>query len=174
MAAWIVNNNNGGDAIEGGWYSGISGNGTFVSNLLPYYTINDDANPATDEIDGFGDSLHASTAYHLTTVESSHTQGYVEIGWNTPQDWRQLLNYDVPNGLNFSQGEVSDTADCTRNPCSWMGGGPYNLERMDGSYCNSGCTSWAPWSYIYTCYMVPYDVATYSTGYSYGAAGPNN
>ena len=174
MAAFIANYYNANDTIEGGWYSGLSGNGTFVGGLLPYYTLNGDAHPMTDERDGFWDWLNANTAYHLTTVESTHTQGYVEIGWNTSQDWLQLLNYPVANGTNYSQGEVSDSVDCSSNPCSWMGGGPYSLERMDGYYCNNGCTSWGSWQWINTCNMVPYGVASYNNTYSYGADGPNN
>lgn len=171
IASWIVNNNNSTDAIEGGWYTGLSGNGTFITGLLPYYTLNN----GYPEVDGFWDWLTANSSYHMTVVESTHTQGYVEIGWNTPQDWRQLLNYNVANGLNYSQAEVSDNSPCdSQHPCSWMGHGPNSFERMDGYFCNSGCTSWASWTYLaYLCNDAPYNSWNYQTGFSYGAEGPD-
>lgn len=165
IGSWLITNNQTfTPAIEVGFYTGYWGpTGDFTYGLVPYYILHN-SNLTDTWSRNPTDFLSPSTSYHLTGVEG--TPGYIEVGWNTPQDWRVSINFSVTQGTNSSQGEV------VKNSNTWMGGGPHKDEDLTNSFCLNACSSWQNWGYNNNCQNAPY-VATWKSNPVYGVQGPD-
>lgn len=134
---WSINNNNHGNALEGGFFTGTGSGGYYTNAMSPYYTTNNGAN----EVDGRGQNLGAHTGIWMATTDNGST-GSVTVG---PFGWSNIAYGVSTPRLNYAQGEVN---------CHdiWMGGGSGESFQM---YFLSG-GSWNLWGYNNNTYNWPY------------------
>jgi hypothetical protein len=158
QAAWLQNNSNLGNALEGGLYSGyFPYNGSWTNGLLGYYTINNGGAGAnngtflpTNKNLGLGVQSGANGVFVYNNTDNA-----LIVWFNS--------NYAVSTpAVNMSQGEVTQTSG------TWMGNGSgYPNEAF---WLASGSSSWQLWGQNTPCANSPY-WDNKATNYSWTAGG---
>jgi hypothetical protein len=151
-ASWLINVNNGNVAIEGGFFTGWWPYGvvTWYSNLMPYSTLDNGLSGSKGST-----ALTPNTSIYMDVV----TGGYAKIG---AQQFN--FSYSVPNGVNFSQGEVTGS---TQN---WMDDKVADHEFIGYLTQNFG-TSWISWPGHNDCRNTPYTIVSSSYRSWYNGGG---
>ncbi len=159
QAAWLNNDNNIQNALEGGLYSGYFGyDGSWTNSMRPYYTINQGES-------GQENSSVSIPENHNIALGVESGSGGVFVYDNTTSQSLSWFNTDYTVSLpavNDAQGEVTATTN------TWMGNGSgYPNEAF---YLPQGSATWYLWGVNNTCANSPYWINR-ASAYSWTSGG---
>jgi hypothetical protein len=150
-ASWLVNVNNPNNALEGGFFTGWwpYGTLTWYSTLMPYITFDNGT------VGGKGaTALTPNTSIYMDVI----TGGVVHVGPTTFS-----FAYGVPNGGNYSQGEVTASSQ------SWMDDKIGDHEFI--AYYTMNGSTWLSWASHNDCRNSPYFITSSSYRSWYNGGG---
>jgi hypothetical protein len=154
---WVLDNYNNGIGIEAGYYSGyFEYNNTWTNSLVSYMTLN-----VGNCCGATGGAIAANSNIFMDDWAINYIGGScgpegADVGIN-----HFRFCYDEPAGVNFAQGEVTESTS------TWMGGG--SGEAFTAYYSNDH-SNWYLWGYINACHNSPYWVNV-SSGHTYSNGG---
>jgi hypothetical protein len=149
-ASWLINNFDGSNSMEGGFYSGyfVYDNSFTNTSVYPYFTVANGTSGARDP----NNPLYSGV--YMDVVPGS--PGHVSVGTTTFIN----LYYTVSNGRNAGQDEVVGTTG------TWMGNGSGNGHV---AYWSPDGVNWYLWGSHNDCANTPYWISSggayvYNTG----------
>lgn len=156
-AAWLLAQNNNTIGIEAGYYSGwFMYNNTWTNSLVSYET-RDVGNCCGATGGSFGPNSNVfMDAWAVAYIGGNCGPEGADVGIT-----QFRFCYDEPIGVNFAQGEV------TESTATWMGGG--SGESFTAYYSNDH-THWYLWGFINSCVNSPYWIKV-ANGHTYSNGG---
>lgn len=148
-AAFLVDNNDAGQGVEGGYFSGLwPYSGLWYNGLLPYYSVDN------------GLTAHGHTSTYLA-VGTGINLDVINGGHAVVGGQRMDFTRTVPNAQNWGQGEIKKSSN------TWLGNGSDN--HFTAYWTPDNGTNWYLWGWHNDCANSPYWInALGGSGYANG------